>query len=450
MRTKLIYSTLFMLIGFYSFAQNNSNLSYSSDGIGILSDENRYVFGAIGNTMSSSIDSIALNFYNPSSYASIGKGLPILALGFDQTVQFNTSYGNKEKASYSNISHFALGLSFAKIVGLSFGLRPFTKTNYSFSELRPLSKDQDMMHLYQGKGNSNLFFGGVAVNALNLKNHKIGVGANLGYLFGSLVNTQTAYLNSEAVIHKGTMYSTTNFIKSFYYELGLNYQYTINKDKLILGFAYTPKQNLKATHIYEKAYSINIDDDNEYGYVESDVISGKITLPTSMSIGVQYQLNTRKKNQNAKLNSTVKFSFEYRTYMWKEYKQTFSPTSEPMQYTANTASYSFGVEYTPQQLFSERVTTGYISKVRYRAGVSMSNLPYSINGSNIDRQSYVVGFGFPFMLFRTSSSINFNVGYSNQSIKGNSNYNDKFVNFSLGLNFTPNVNDRWFRKYKID
>jgi hypothetical protein len=80
----------------------------------------------------------------------------------------------------------------------------------------------------------------------------------------------------------------------------------------------------------------------------------------------------------------------------------------------------------------------------------MSNLPYSINGSNIDRQSYVVGFGFPFMLFRTSSSINFNVGYSNQSIKGNSNYNDKFVNFSLGLNFTPNVNDRWFRKYKID
>lgn len=450
MNSKLIQCFLVLLISFQVVAQDNSNLTYSSNGIGILSDENRYVFNATGNTMVSAIDSLSVNFYNPSSYASIGKGLPILSIGFDQTIQYNTSNGNKEKASYSSIGHFALGLSFAKIVGLAIGLRPFTKSNYSFSELRPLNNDLTMRHLYEGKGNSNLFFTGVAVNALNLKNHKIGVGANLGYVFGSLINSQTAYLNSEASIHKGVMYSTTNFLKSFYYDLGFNYQYTIDKDKINIGFAYTPKQKLKATHIFEKSYSTDIDDANEYYYIESDVTNGRITLPSSISGGIQYELNTRKKNQNAKLNSKIKFSFEYRSYFWKEYAQTFAPSESSLQYTRNTTLYSLGIEYTPQQLFSERVTTGYMSKVRYRVGATLGQLPYGINGQNIERQSYVVGFGFPFMLFRTSTSINFNAGYSNQSITGNPNYNEKFLNFSIGFNFTPNVNDRWFRKYKID
>lgn len=450
MSNKLSSILCSFILSFSLFAQDNSNLSYSSNGIGVLSDENRLPFSAIGNTMTSSVDSVYLNFYNPSSYASISKGQPIFSVAFNQTLQYNTSNGRKESGAYGNIGHFALGISFAKIVGISLGLRPFSKSNYNFSELSSLGNGQDMTHLYQGKGNSSLFFGGIAVNALNLKHHKLGVGTNLGYVFGSLINTQTAYINSEATVHKGVVYSTTNFLKSFYYDLGLNYQYTINKDKIIVGFSYTPQQKLNATHIFEKAYAKDIDDDDEYGYIESDVTKGSITLPTSMSFGLTYELNTRKKNQNAKLNSLIRFSAEYRMQVWKEYAQTFAPSNEPAYYTSNTNTYSFGVEYIPQQLFLERVTTGYMSKVRYRIGASLAQLPYGSNGTNIERQTYGIGFGFPFMLFRTTSSINLGVGYSNQSIRGNANYNDKFVQFSIGINFTPNVNDRWFRKYKID
>jgi hypothetical protein len=446
---KLLYCLSSVLFAFSLHAQENANIPYSSNGIGILNSDNRLIYSPIGNTLTSAIDSIALNFYNPSSYSSISKGQPIFSIGVDNTLHSFTDNNITEKGSYTQINHFVFGVSFAKIVGFAFGIRPFSRSSYNFSELIPLDTSSNMRQDYKGKGNSTLFFTGFSVTALNLKHHKLGVGMNLGYLFGSLENTQTAYIDNGAVINAGVMYSTIHYLSSFHYDLGLNYQFLLEKDRIIVGASFTPKQNLKSTHIYEKAYATDLEDKNSYGYILSDQQKGKITLPASLSVGIQYVLNTRKKNQNAKLNSRISFSAEYRANMWKEYDERFSTNTIAYDYR-NTSTYSFGIEYVPQQLFLERVTTGYLSKVRYRVGTSFGQLPYSLNGNYMNKQSYVVGFGFPFVMMRSIASINFSVGYTNQTIKNTPSYNENFIQFNLGINFSPSLNDRWFRKYKID
>ncbi len=447
---KLLYCLSSVLFAFSLHAQENANIPYSSNGIGILSSDNRLVYSSLGNTLSSAIDSISINFYNPSSYSSISKGQPLFTIGVDNTLRSFTSNNVTEKGSYTQINHFAFGISFAKIVGFAFGIRPFSRSSYNFSELISLDETQNMRHQYKGKGNSSLFFTGFSVTALNLKHHKLGVGMNLGYLFGSLENIQTAYIDQDAIYNSGVMYSTTHYLSSFHYDLGLNYQFLLDKDRVILGASFTPKQNLSATYISEKAYATDLENQNSYGYIQSDQTKGTVTLPSSLSIGVQYILNTRKKNQNAKLNSRLSFSAEYRNNMWKEYTESFGTNNNVSYHYRNTATYSFGVEYIPQQLFLERATTGYLSKVRYRVGTSFGQLPYGMNGSYMDKKSYTVGFGFPFVMLRSISSINFSVGYADQTIKNMPSYNEKFIQFNLGINFSPSLNDRWFRKYKID
>lgn len=448
-RIKKFYVFIFLFTTCSLWAQQNANLPYSSNGIGILNADNRFVFNSLGNTLVSSVDSTMLNIYNPSSYSGIGKGQPIFSIGLDNTLNFSNVNGIKEKGAYTQINHFAFGVSFAKIVGFAFGIKPFTHSSYSFSETVALDEKQNMRHLYNGGGNSSLFFGGLSVNALNFKHHKLGLGANLGYVFGSTVNAQSAYIEKDASVNGGVMYSTTRFLKAINYDFGLNYQYIINDDRIILGFTYTPKQQLRATHVYEKAFSTDLEDQDNYNYISSTAVDGKITTPSSMAIGLQYVLNTRKKNQNAKLNSRIIFSAEYRNNLWSEYGENFAGQNTPNYNYANTTTYSFGVEYTPQQLFLERVTTGYMSKVRYRVGASFGQLPYTVQGNQMDRNSYVVGFGFPFSILRSSASVNFSAGYATQNVRSMA-YKEQFVQFSLGINFTPGINDRWFRKYKID
>lgn len=445
---KLILCFIFIFLTLSFFAQQNTNNPFSSNGIGDMDVANHPVYNALGNTLAAQMDSITVNFYNPSSYANISKGQPIFSIGLDNTFHISNSGGNKETGSYTQINHFAFGIAFAKIMGASFGLRPFSRSSYQFYESDPLNSSKTMRHLYQGKGNSNLFFGGLAVNALNLKRHKLGVGANLGFLFGSTVNTQTAYIDNGASVHGGVMYSTTYFLRSFYYELGLNYQFLIGQDRIILGAAFTPRQNVTATHIYEKAYTKDVDDFDDYAYILSDQVKGSVTLPQTLDIGLQYVLNTRKRNQNAKLNSRLTFTVDYKMNQWTDYRENFTTTTGNSY--RNTTAYAVGIEYVPQQLFLDRVTTGYLSKVRYRIGGSISQLPYAVSGTYADRKTITAGFGFPFLIQRSISSVNFSFGYTNQTIPGNASYNEKFFNFSLGVSFAPSINDRWFRKYKID
>lgn len=453
MSIRLLLSFAIVILTQTILAQKNANNPLSSFGIGELSGNNNAIFNAIGNTSSSQIDSLYVNYNNPASYSYIAKGQPIFSIGINNTLHYSSQNGTKEFGSYQQIDHFVFGIAFAKILGFSFGLTPFTKSDYHFYQLESLGNDLTMRHNYDGTGNSNLFFGGLSVQALNLKKHKLSIGTNLGYLFGTTKNTQISFLDDQAAKHAGTMYSTTYFLNSFYYKIGISYQYIMPYDRLILGVAYTPQQKINTTRIFEKAYTTDINNLDNYGYILSDRIKGKIKLPAISTIGVQYSTDLRRSNVNAKLNSKLSVMAEYKNASWSNYIENFVDSSQSYNGAnsmRNSSTFSLGVEYIPQQMFLERVKTGYITKVRYRIGTSFSTLPQVMNQKAINKQTYSIGFGFPFLMLRSTSSINFSVAYSKQYSLGNTGYNDKFVSFNLGISIAPGINDRWFRKYKID
>lgn len=451
MNFKFLLSSLFLSFTITALSQQNVNDPFSSFGIGESTDGFHPTYQALGNTSAVQIDSLSTNFYNPSSYSNIAKGQPIFSVGINTSIINYIENGNKERGSITQISHFAFGISFAKIVGFAFGLKPFTRAAYHINTLQQLDDETAMRHQLEGEGNTNLFFGGLSVNALNLKQHKIGIGFNMGYLFGNTQNKQSSYIDDDATTKKGTVFSTTHFVNSFYYDLGINYQLLLDNDNVIFGATYRPQQSLKGKHIYEKAYSTNLEDMDNYAYIESNVNNGKIILPQKYTIGLRYILKTKRSHRETKLNSTVAFSVQYSNTQWSKYREEYTDVTPTSYNYANEQTYGFGIEYTPQYLFLERVETGYMSKVRYRIGSSFSSLPFSTGTQNYKAQTFSAGFGFPFLMLRSTSSINFSVSYNhlfNPADKAA--FQKNFFNFSLGISFAPGINDRWFRKYKID
>ena len=132
--------TKFILFVFISFialslqAQKYSNTPFSAQGIGETENLLNPTLGALGNTQSAIIDSTTLNYYNPSSYSSLGNGQPIFSVGLSTNSSKFYQNGLTSQQSLVGINHFAFGLSFAKRFGFCFGVRPYAWKEYELSK----------------------------------------------------------------------------------------------------------------------------------------------------------------------------------------------------------------------------------------------------------------------------------------------------------------------------
>ena len=77
----LVFSIFLVVFGYSSFAQTNNNSPYSYYGLGETGGLDHATLGAIGNNRLTAFDSTILNFYNPSSYNTLAKGVPLVSFG---------------------------------------------------------------------------------------------------------------------------------------------------------------------------------------------------------------------------------------------------------------------------------------------------------------------------------------------------------------------------------
>ena len=154
----LLIITLFS--GLLANAQNTSNSPFSSFGLGEVGGMDHAVFSALGNTTITLSDSTVLNFYNPSSYSTIGKGQPIFSLGVSSRLSTFSENGVENKSNITGIQHFAIGFSFAKRFGLAFGLKPYSRRGYDFNSSTVINGDS-LLYFYSGTGGVNEVFLGL-------------------------------------------------------------------------------------------------------------------------------------------------------------------------------------------------------------------------------------------------------------------------------------------------
>ena len=446
MRSKILV-LISCLLSLGLLAQKSSSSPYSSYGIGIFGGLDHPNFSGIGNVTSPVHDSTVLNFYNPASYALLGKGQPLFSTGISGQFSTFTENNNSINKKVIGINHFAFAIPFAKRLGLAFGLKPYTRTGYEIINYEALGIDT-IKYSYIGKGSTNQIFTGFSWKVFETNKNLLSLGTNISYVFGTSNHQQ---LSNPTTSSAGGVQETNYQIKSLHYEFGLNYQLMFaHNRKLSIGFCLTPQQNLTSSREVTLSTAVFVENENTYTTLLNEKINNSITIPTIYSIGFAYQ---HRPKIDSSFNRTKVYQLtvfgEYKSSSWNNFQTNFDNTNTRIY--KNSQQFGLGIEFTPHYNFMERTTSiGYLNRVKYRAGVQYMTLPYSINNKQLNDAGVTLGFKFPIISQRSVSSLTLGVVYGKRGEATNISLNEKYLGINLGITIAPGNNDRWFRKYKID
>lgn len=452
-----IFSCFFVYVVFittsfiqgYSFGQSTSTSPYSSYGIGLRDGLDHATFNGLGNTVITYFDSTTLNYFNPASYSLIGKGQPLFSIGLSSRMSF---YKEQDLESFSKsvvINHFALGLSFAKHLGLTFGLKPFSRRGYEFSERQLLVSDT-VLHRYSGYGSTNEAFVGFSTNLLKLKNHHLAIGGNLGYVFGSMTNERKSNITTTSF---GGVDQNLLKINSLHYEFGMIYKQKFNdKNSYTLSAVYEPQQNFNAYQEWRLFTSSQIDNPVAYNLVDStESTQGTIVIPSSTTLGLSYNFNFSDAKKEGQIrHSEISLHASLNMTNWSDFTTTFADVNYNPGYQ-NTSKFTIGFQYIPETSYlAQKVKSGYMDKMRYRAGYYQYSLPIRVNNVyDIDR-GVTFGIGLPIAVQRSLSSINIGLTYGKRGNTSVGSLNETYFGINLGVVFAPGSFEKWFVKRKYD
>ncbi len=436
------------LIGHVATAQVISNSPYSSYGIGELGGMDHPAFIGVGNANIAFIDSVNLNFYNPASYSRLSKGQPLFSLGVSSRIS-NFSEGNESYTSTLNsVQHFAFGLSFKNRFGMAFGLKPFSRTGYSFTNSVAVDSDS-LKYTYSGTGGINEVFGGLSADIIHRDSTKWGVGANLGYLFGASTNTRSSVLINTSSVTGGVETRDVR-ARSFHYEFGTYFEHKFSKEhSLLLSATYTPKQELNAFFDNGRYYANNIELPSGYDTLfQISDSAGKITAVPIMALGFKYTWNrSRKDVKSTRLNSQVDILASYTMENWEDFRLPFDTLGTTY---LNSTKISFGVQYIPETEFiNNKSLTKYYERIRYRAGFYTNTLPYQTNGMQVTDFGTTFGLGLPIAIQGSVSSINLGFATGKRGISDGQSLSERYYGINLGISIAPG-GDRWFVKRKLN
>jgi hypothetical protein len=148
-------------------------------------------------------------------------------------------------------------------------------------------------------------------------------------------------------------------------------------------------------------------------------------MPTIYGIGLNYTYDKK-----------LTIGLDYTLQAWKDAK-FFGKTDS----LTNRSKIAAGIEYQPNSRSRK-----YLNRIRYRAGVNMSNSYYKIDGVT-PSSNYGISLGVGLPMFNkissTISMLNASVEYA--KLGGVSVLNEDYFKFTLNITF----NEHWFFKRKL-
>ncbi|MCR9174062.1 MAG: hypothetical protein NXI10_16285 [bacterium] len=441
---KTLLVVLFALLGTLSNAQN----PYSYFGIGELSGRDHPIFSGLGNTEITLVDSMTLNFFNPASYNALGAGQPIFSLGFSSRLSTYELGETSEFNPSSNIHHFAFGLSFAKHFGLGFGLKPFSERNYDFTDGTVVDGDS-ITYRYSGTGSLNETFVALSAELLPFwDSTKLSVGANLGWVFGSVQNNRYSWLASQSSLTGGAAIDNLK-VGSLHYDFGMYFNHQFNPNHEIGLYATVdPSQSFGAEQSTGIFFSSNVENPNLYDTTSFVEQTGQnITTAPEFTYGFSYTYFVRDNNKRQyKFHPAFGLHASYSTKEWSEYRNPY----EPSETLLNTTKLTLGLQYIPESgdLYSKN-NGNIFAKTRYRVGYYTYTLPYSLNGEQVNDFGTTFGFGIPVSIGKSLSSINFGASVGRRGTSDPSQLQERYYGFNFGISVAPSSSEKWFQKRRV-
>lgn len=439
---------------FFSFllivvkAQLTTTHPLSSYGIGEYNTSSNAISTALGYVNTSMIDSGMVNFYNPSSYSRLSKGNTLLSIGIDTEL---SQYSQGELTEYkisSMVDHFSLALKMNRMMGMSFGLKPYSKVGYEFSENIYTGVDS-LRYTYTGRGSLQDVYVGFAISPIQTAKTQLSVGFNTSYLFGFVSNDRKSELLTGST-DQGGISSDVTRLSAFHYELGGHFEQQIGlRHKLLIGFSFDPSQRFKATIDNELYTASNINLPDSYDTISYSRNEGSVEALSSYELGVKYQFffrETKRKSNTRRPNLTLLASYK----KWNGIRSDFQELSSNWE-IGQADKWSIGLSFSPEtKLFANVATLKGYEKLKYRLGVYQITTPFASNSGTYTDRGTTFGIGIPILAQMSLSSLNFAFVLGQKGTGQDNDLKENYLGFNFGMVFSPSAFEKWFRKRKLD
>ncbi|MCE1155875.1 MAG: hypothetical protein LWW91_07130 [Bacteroidales bacterium] len=408
-----LFAVVLLVVGAGVYAQNNTNSPYTRFGYGELVDTYSAEQRAMGGVAIAGRNNLGINTVNPASYSSVDSLTFMFDVGLSGLIsRFSDPQGVNSKFT-SNLEYITMQFPLSRSLAMSAGLLPFSFSGYSFyrNDSLPVYGHQNSgnkvyyQQSFSGNGGITQVYTGLSLKLLR----HFSLGVNAYYMFGDVSNKRATLFSSG-----GTSAEQDNFIHvgSYRFRYGLQYFRTFaSKHTLQAGLIYENKSVLKS-----EARQIN-------SGIPSDTLlfGDAFDMPVMFGAGLNYTFDEK-----------LTLAVDYVQQQWSDsrfYNKTDSLT--------NRTRLSIGAEYIP-----DIRGRSYFDRVRYRAGLTLSDPYYKIAGQQQSR-NYGISFGVGLPLRTSNTMINVAVEYGKTGER--SMFREDYFKFTLNTTFSEN----WFFKRKL-
>lgn len=446
-----IITLLITGIAFSAYGQNYTSSPFSSVGIGTFGNMSDGQFAGIGTISAPLSDSNVSNPSNPSSYAFLSQGQPLLGFALSSRISSYSRNGLSKTDGTAGIAQISLLFPITKRIGAGVGLLPYSSKGYRFYE-RSYAYDDSITHQYSGTGTTQRVFIGAAYKVLSMKRHSLAVGGNLAYIFGTVSDQRTAALDD--ISPKGGVDISSYRLNALYYDFGLTYKVKLNErgnQNLTVAGTYVPQLNLNSNFDYGLYYASDVSDNDTYDtlqFVEDN--KGTIVTPSTMTLGFAYSFSPTNLDGKLKKVYQLRVFGEFSSTNWKNYEERFSSSTTTHNFN-NTNKIALGLQFTPSSESTTKAAgINYFNRINYRIGGYSLSTPYTLNNKQVNEKAVTIGFGLPMSTSRSNSSLNIGFQMGTQGNGDKTDVKENFYSISIGIVLAPSLNDRWFRRYKLD
>ncbi|MCM1021722.1 MAG: hypothetical protein NC343_05645 [Muribaculum sp.] len=411
----VIAAMLAAVVTFQTVAQSPMS-PYSRYGYGILRDNvtsAQRAMGGVGYAMNSGRQ---INAMNPASYAMCDSLTFLFDMGLSYTKLWSqepTTEGTlKESFNGGGIDYITSQFAVSRKIGMSLGLVPVSSVGYSFG-----SKIDNGTAGRIGTGGLNQLYLGIGYTPFK----NFSVGANVGYLFGTVTNNTYVYPYSGQT----SLFQTVVEVRDYSLQFGAQYTfYAGRKNRFTLGVSFTPGKDLIG-----HAWGINydVDSDTQPDTVGYSTLRNKYTMPATWGFGINYIWNER---------LMAEFDVTYANWSKAKFSRIDVEGSTRQRFN-NRLKYAFGLQYTPHP------RGRYLQRVNYRAGVFHEKSYINVLGNDVKEYGVSCGFGLPAPQSKTV--LNLGVEWRRRQASPANLIREDYIAITLGINF----NERWFYQNKI-
>lgn len=472
---------ILLLLPLHYLAQNTAFSPYTRYGLGEMVSPTFMVGNAMGGAFTAyKPDSTAptfLNAGNPAAYPLIRFTTFEAGGTYRYSDLSNANSGTRKWGT--NFSYAALGFPVRQKGGAVIGIQPYSFVGYDMKEVNTNANSVDVTGYYQGSGGLSKAFIGYGVMpfqhaAVRYKRalqaipdslltigreanrfryfmrkaaSDLSFGANVGWLFGSLEQTDRLTYPSSTLYN----YVFRQRLYTFHgltYNFGIQGAFTIDsvhykKDSLLHRRAL--KQRFRVTYgaymnvgssvgtTYDDVALTYILNTSGQEIVRDTLVynvekSGSQKLPAEIGIGLGFKKGER-----------LQIVVDAARTSWKGWL-----VNGVNQGLTDNLRLAVGVNYVPDKDAAGKGV--YARRMQYRFGAQYQSGYISIRNTNVPDYSISVGAGLPIGYKYVSSMVNVFARVGVMGSTANNLVMEKYFRFGVGFTFT----DRWFQKFRYD